>query len=828
MPQEAAAITWRAEKIAYTYFTALIATFVNFGNEFEIGCCFNGTKSHANLSLAFICCWNAALPTDRPFFGKDTLFFNFIIKSFSPQAHISFRPSVPYSEPVLGESLLTLNYQEPRVGVQHCGVKLRDSAEEVRKGREQFPLPMLIRASGNPAFVRLVKPSCTSVNEWSSFLLATEKRLIVYNGNEATISSRSKIAQIAYEIVASKELPTNADRVEIANDDRKTECHFWRVLERDEENETKMEKENLRRDCSGAVESFEGDKVFEARGDGTIAILSEGRAPESALFDQAKVLLFYFISEIYVWVGSNANKSLVENAVNFAQSLKDCPLVESARRVVCQNDQSPMGWMIMRRMPEGIIDTLFKHKFSNWTNHSRKKKSFPQRPMSVPSNPKIVSKMLQENASVKETAQRMTSQNSAGAELRLEDNILRPEDKNVFTEGLRIFGVVGESLRETDQPISLVQFEADKCYVIEWEYRVERTGIRKLDGSVAERRECGRRRKCFFYWLGPDSTIADQSHCALTLRERDTERCEHIRVEAGKEAPMLLHLLGGLVVWGTGSGILCVIGSSGHCYVAQEMHSAIQYRSQGVYLRILDGRIECLGGDDCPDALLQSAQRLANKLADWKGLKAAKKVIGLRENVAAPVKWTKAPKMFRFYENELWEMSCAHPKANFTFRQRELRDCVVVDQGSRLWIWTESDLLVPTFVLKVAFFYWYREEFSLEKSVDELDASAHLIYGGSEPDEFKALFVEWEGNGSEENSNGRRTEKLKAVMAERLKLRSVDELRRKDLSPGCDTKHLEEYLSEDDFGRVFGVSREQFEALPRWRQLTLKKKVGLF
>uniref|UniRef100_A0A914HGP1 HP domain-containing protein n=1 Tax=Globodera rostochiensis TaxID=31243 RepID=A0A914HGP1_GLORO len=62
MPQEAAAITWRAEKIAYTYFTALIATFVNFGNEFEIGCCFNGTKSHANLSLAFICCWNAALP----------------------------------------------------------------------------------------------------------------------------------------------------------------------------------------------------------------------------------------------------------------------------------------------------------------------------------------------------------------------------------------------------------------------------------------------------------------------------------------------------------------------------------------------------------------------------------------------------------------------------------------------------------------------------------------------------------------------------------------------------------------------------------------------
>ncbi|KAL3082935.1 hypothetical protein niasHS_010737 [Heterodera schachtii] len=727
-------------------------------------------------------------------------------------------------------------YQEPIIGEEHCGVKLRDSAEEERRRREQFPLPMLIRASANPPFVRLVLPSCCSINDHCSYLLITQKRLIIYNGNEAAIVCRSKIAQMAYEIVASKELPTSAIRVEIANDDQKTECHFWRLLKRDEA-DTKIEKENLLSECCGGVETSEEDQIFEVMANGTTKILSEGKAPEIAMFDRAKVLVFYFISEIYVWVGSEANKSLIENAMNFARSL-GLPNVR-AKRIVCQNDHSStMEWTILRRISEGIVDTLFKYKFSNWPNNSKRRKSLSQRPKSVSSVPceaKSIAKISSEKSLIRETAAKMSEQSPNGSgELRLEDNILRPDEKNVFTEALRIYESVGEQLKEKGQRRKgLVEFEADKCYVIEWEYRIERTGIRKLDGSAAAQRECGRRRKCFFYWLGPRSTPAEQSRCALALREKDTELCEHIRVEAGKEAPMLLHILDGLIVWGTGSNVLCVIGSSGNCYLAQEMRFPVKFRSQGIYLRICDGSIECLRGEQCPDALLESSKALAKKIAEAEGLKWTGEVAHLGEDIAKPREWTKAPKMFRFRDNEFWEMNTAHPQANFTFTQKELRDCVVVDQGKHLWLWADNEQPIATFVLKVAFLYWYGEEFAFEKSVGKAsDATAHLINGGTEPDEFKALFAEWEEEGNEvregEQKKHSAEEKLTEVIAERTKHRSADELRRRELPAGCDTKHLEQYLSEAEFVRVFGISREQFDTLPRWRQLSMKKEAGLF
>lgn len=36
------------------------------------------------------------------------------------------------------------------------------------------------------------------------------------------------------------------------------------------------------------------------------------------------------------------------------------------------------------------------------------------------------------------------------------------------------------------------------------------------------------------------------------------------------------------------------------------------------------------------------------------------------------------------------------------------------------------------------------------------------------------------------------------------------------------------YLSEQDFVSVFGMTRGQFTALPGWKQLQLKKERGLF
>lgn len=151
-----------------------------------------------------------------------------------------------------------------------------------------------------------------------------------------------------------------------------------------------------------------------------------------------------------------------------------------------------------------------------------------------------------------------------------------------------------------------------------------------------------------------------------------------------------------------------------------------------------------------------------------------------------------------------------------------------VDQGNHLWIWS-ADQLIPSLALKIAFRHWYGEEYSPGKPVSD-ESTATVIYAGAEPGEFRALFAEWEASGGSEQAQHSPAgpQSLYAVIAERLKLRTVDELRRRELPPGADTKHLEDYLSEQDFERVFRMSRKQFGELPRWRQLNMKKGADLF
>lgn len=48
------------------------------------------------------------------------------------------------------------------------------------------------------------------------------------------------------------------------------------------------------------------------------------------------------------------------------------------------------------------------------------------------------------------------------------------------------------------------------------------------------------------------------------------------------------------------------------------------------------------------------------------------------------------------------------------------------------------------------------------------------------------------------------------------------------LPEGVDPIHLEDYLNENDFEEALGVSKEEFEKLPIWKQTNLKKERGLF
>uniref|UniRef100_A0A3Q2FUT9 HP domain-containing protein n=1 Tax=Cyprinodon variegatus TaxID=28743 RepID=A0A3Q2FUT9_CYPVA len=48
------------------------------------------------------------------------------------------------------------------------------------------------------------------------------------------------------------------------------------------------------------------------------------------------------------------------------------------------------------------------------------------------------------------------------------------------------------------------------------------------------------------------------------------------------------------------------------------------------------------------------------------------------------------------------------------------------------------------------------------------------------------------------------------------------------LPEGVDPLKLEVYLSDEDFERALEMSREEYGALPAWKQVKLKKSKGLF
>ena len=43
-----------------------------------------------------------------------------------------------------------------------------------------------------------------------------------------------------------------------------------------------------------------------------------------------------------------------------------------------------------------------------------------------------------------------------------------------------------------------------------------------------------------------------------------------------------------------------------------------------------------------------------------------------------------------------------------------------------------------------------------------------------------------------------------------------------------DKAHLEEYISDTEFRRTFGISRDEYGTFSEWRQQEVKKEMGLF
>ncbi|KAJ0023685.1 hypothetical protein NQD34_003584 [Periophthalmus magnuspinnatus] len=115
-----------------------------------------------------------------------------------------------------------------------------------------------------------------------------------------------------------------------------------------------------------------------------------------------------------------------------------------------------------------------------------------------------------------------------------------------------------------------------------------------------------------------------------------------------------------------------------------------------------------------------------------------------------------------------------------------------------------------------------------------------LIKQGFEPPTFTGWFAGWDPN---KWSGGKTYEELKKELGEAAEPEDVPEEEKTydpfpldallnkqpdELPEGVDPSKREKHLSDADFSELFGMTKEEYDAIPQWKQLKLKKEKGLF
>lgn len=112
---------------------------------------------------------------------------------------------------------------------------------------------------------------------------------------------------------------------------------------------------------------------------------------------------------------------------------------------------------------------------------------------------------------------------------------------------------------------------------------------------------------------------------------------------------------------------------------------------------------------------------------------------------------------------------------------------------------------------------------------------------GKEPLRFKALFHDWEDPAAPVTEVAAQTaaktdgataeQKPAAGVTETLQVfyqKYPYEVLKTNAPKECDRSQLEVHLTDEEFDKVFGMTRADFAKVPKWKQLLEKKKLGLF
>lgn len=188
------------------------------------------------------------------------------------------------------------------------------------------PLMLLHIKGRTHVQTRLVAPCFASINRGDCFVLLANAKLFRYVGQFANIIEKTRSKAICAAILENRDLGCSASREYLINDGKtgtndRHQREFWQLLGRVDGQEVAdaghADEDDVFESCL-----VDTNMMYEYRDEQLVPIEQFwGALPRVEMLDSAKVLVFNFGTEVYVWMGKGAKSDAKRAALRLAQEL---------------------------------------------------------------------------------------------------------------------------------------------------------------------------------------------------------------------------------------------------------------------------------------------------------------------------------------------------------------------------------------------------------------------------------------------------------------------------------------------------------------------------
>ncbi|XP_012936181.1 advillin [Aplysia californica] len=716
---------------------------------------------------------------------------------------------VQYREVQEHESKLFISYFKH--GIKYLEGGVESGFKKVERGKYETRL-MQCKGKRNIR-VKQVELNVNSLNQGDVFILDCGLVIFVWNGPKSSKMERIKAAEAARRI--KDEERGGKAAVRIIDEKWETDPAFFKALGSNgpipaaEEAGDDQEFERV------AQETTRLYRVSDATGELEVSEVGGKPLKREHLDSEDCFILDSGPSGIFVWVGRKCTRNEKQSAWKHATDFLSL--------------RGYADWTPVTQLVEDGETPLFKQYFKSWPDrdaqagmgHVHKKER-----IAAYSKEKFDSTVLHQRR--KREEENLPDDGQGHVQIwRVEHNDLVPQPEDTY-------GI----------------FYTGDCYIVLYTYR-----------------KSGRECYILYFWQGSKSTTDERGASAIYAQRMDDNDLHgaavQVRVVQGREPEHFLRIFQGRMIIFLGGinntepdsaiRLFQIRGTNDfNTRAMQVLPRAAFLNSNDVFLIESDHSVIIWYGKGAsPDECLLAKNLTGYLFPD----RNTSDVIEVNEGAEEASFWAllggqEPYASGRQLEGQLSDMpprlfQCSNASGRFKveevvdFSQEDLveDDVMILDTIDEVYVWVGNG---ANAIEKKESLQTAMEYIKSDPSGRNPDNTVILqIKQGLEPPAFTGHFMGWD---PEKWSQGKTYEDLKRELGQenvgittvQQELASYDqkhpysELTKKLPPKGVDPAYKERYLSDEDFQTVFKMSYAQFSSLKQWKQLDLKKKMGLF